>query len=243
METLSKDIQQNLAEVQGRIAQAARSAGRTEQDVRLVVVTKSKPVEVIRAAIAAGARIFGENYPQEAVGKIQTLQTEENIQWYMIGHLQSRKASLIAEHFDMLQSLDSLHLAEKLERQLAERAHFLPTLIEFNVSGEESKFGWAAWEENRWEQLLPDLEKVLLLPHLHIEGVMTMPPYADDPEEARVFFARLRRLAEFLSGHFGAEHFQEFSMGTSADYEIAVQEGATFVRIGTAILGPRLPKA
>lgn len=232
-------IRANLEDVSRRMRQAARAAGRAEDAARLVVVTKAQPVEAIRAAIEAGAEILGENYPEETLPKMQALQTGKEVAWHMIGHLQSRKADLVAAHFDMLQSLDSLRLVEKLERQLAQKNRVLPVLLEINVSGEESKNGWPGWEEARWEQLLPEVEQVMAAWHLDLRGLMTMPPYEVNAEINRPYFARLRRLAEFLGKRFGAERFSQLSMGTSADYEVAVQEGATLVRIGTAIMGPR----
>lgn len=232
-------IRQKYEGVMERIRRAAQSAGRDAETVRLVVVTKAQPVEVVRAAIEAGAQVLGENYPEETQPKILELGHPQGVEWHMIGHLQSRKAGIVAEHFDMLQSLDSLHLAEKLERQLAVQERVLPVLLEFNVGGEESKSGWQAAEEAQWDALLPEVEAILALPHLSVRGLMTMPPLLDDPEQARPYFVRLRRLGAFLAHRYGTEHFQLFSMGTSADFEAAVQEGATLVRVGTAIVGPR----
>jgi pyridoxal phosphate enzyme (YggS family) len=242
MDPFVSQIQQNIANVQERIQVAAQSVNRSVEHVRLVVVTKAQPVEVVRAAIEAGARTLGENYPEETLPKIQALGRPDGVQWHMIGHLQSRKASIVAEHFDLLQSLDSLRLAEKLERLLVESGRRLPVLLEMNVSGEESKYGWPAWEEAQWSNLLPDIEAILALPHLTLHGLMTMPPLYEDPEQTRPFFAWLRKLNDFLAGRFGMQHFSELSMGTSADFTAAVQEGATLVRIGTAIVGTRPKK-
>lgn len=235
-------IREKLEKVTQRIERAARSAGRAGGDVRLVVVTKGQPVEVIRAAVEAGARILGENYPEESVPKIQALGRTDAVEWHMIGHLQSRKSALVVDHFDCLQTLDSLHLAERLDRQLAERGRALPVLLEFNVSGEESKAGWPAWDEARWPALLPEIEPLLALRHLSLRGLMTMPPLYDDPEQTRPYFARLRRLRDYLKQQFPGAAWDQLSMGTSADFEAAVQEGATLVRVGTAILGPRPKK-
>jgi len=236
-------IRQNLERVYGRIEQAAAVSGRQGGDVRLVVVTKSQPVEVVTAAVQAGARLLGENYPEESVAKIEALKDCAGLEWHMIGHLQSRKARLVSEHFDALHSLDSLHLAGKLERLLAERDRVLPVLLEFNVGGEESKSGWQAWDESRWDDLLADVAAVLALPHLQVRGLMTMPPLELEPEAVRTYFARLRRLRDYLASHFPAGIWNELSMGTSGDYEVAIQEGATYVRIGQAILGSRPPKS
>ncbi len=237
-----ENIRHNLEAVLDRIKKAAVSAGRDPAHARLVVVTKAQTVEVVQAAITAGAALLGENYPEETLPKIQSLAGTATIEWHMIGHLQSRKAGIVAEHFNMLQSLDSLKLAEKLDRLLAERGRVLPVLLEVNVSGEASKFGWPGWETKSWDALLPEVEQIMNLQGLAVRGLMTMPPLYDDPEQTRPYFAKLRQLGSFLAERFGPEHFQELSMGTSADFEAAVQEGATLVRIGTAIVGPRPPK-
>ncbi len=235
-------IRENFIQVSERIERAAQSAGRAANDVRLVVVTKGQPVDVIRAAVDAGARILGENYPEESQPKIEALGRSIPVEWHMIGHLQSRKSAIVVDCFDFLQTLDSLRLAERLERQLSERGRVLPVLIEVNVSGEESKFGWPAWDEAHWPGFRSEVEKLLAFPHLALRGLMTMPPLYDDPEQTRPFFVRLRRLQEYLRQRVSAGSFDELSMGTSADFEAAVQEGATLVRVGTAILGPRPKK-
>jgi pyridoxal phosphate enzyme (YggS family) len=142
----------------------------------------------------------------------------------------------------MMQSLDSLRLAEKLERQLESANRTLPVLIEVNVGGEESKNGVQAADETRWDEVEAEIAGWIAFPHLRMRGLMTMPPWSDDPETSRPYFVRLRRLAERLAARFGEEYFCELSMGTSSDFETAVQEGATFVRLGTAIVGPRPPR-
>jgi len=142
----------------------------------------------------------------------------------------------------MLHSLDSSKLADRLERICIELNRTLPVLLEFNVSGEESKFGFSAWEENHWSELKPDIEKILSFSHLHVNGLMTMPPLFEDPERTRPYFQRLRKLQNYLANQFPKAQWQELSMGTSVDFLAAIQEGATFVRIGKAILGPRTIK-
>ncbi len=240
--SLEEQIATRYAEIQERIHQAAQRAGRDPDEVRLVVVTKGQPLERVRAVLAIGAEDLGENYPEEAVAKMQALQRYE-VRWHMIGHLQRRKARLVIEHFDWLHSLDRLKLARRLETLAAQQGRILPVLLQFNVSGEASKSGWPAWEEARWEDLIPELEQVLACEHLQIRGVMTIPPPTPDPEGARPYFRRLRRLRDFLARRFPQAQWDELSMGMSADFEVAIEEGATFVRIGTAILGPRPPKA
>jgi PLP dependent protein len=239
VEEQAAGIRANLEMIQARIALAERENGHEPGRVRLVVVTKGQPVEVTRAAILAGAALFGENYPEEALPKIEALRNEGSHEWHMIGHLQSRKARIVAEHFDMLHSLDSVKLAEKLERLLEERDRRLPVLLEVNVGDEESKYGWPANEKTKWEELLPVIESMQGLPHLQICGMMTMPPLSEEPEESRPYFQRLRMLRDYLSEQFPGENFEELSMGTSVDFETAIQEGSTFVRIGQAIVGPR----
>jgi pyridoxal phosphate enzyme (YggS family) len=204
-----------------------------------VVVTKSQPREVAEAAIEAGVKILGENYPEEAVEKIKAIGATE-AEWHMIGHVQSRKADLIPHNFSLMHSLDSLKLANRLDRFTSGSA--LPVLLEFNVGGEESKSGWMASDESRWLELLPEIDMVLKLKNLAVRGLMTMPPLFDDPEQTRPYFNKLSRLREFLKQNFPASNWSELSMGTSADFEAAVEEGATLVRVGTAIVGPRPPK-
>jgi PLP dependent protein len=240
-ETLSSAIHARYTQTLARIADAAAGSGRSPDAVRLVVVSKSQPLEILQAAIAAGISIFGENYAEEALGKITALK-ETEVEWHMIGHVQSRKADMIAANFTMLHSLDSLKLAGRLDRLCSELNRSLPVLLEFNVSGEQSKFGFPAWEEKRWSDLQPALEQILAFSHLRVNGLMTMPPFFDDPEQTRPYFQRLRRLQAFLADHYPQAHWQELSMGTSTDFVAAVQEGATYVRVGQAILGPRTYK-
>ena len=172
--------------------------------VRLVVVTKLHPIEIVQAAIEAGAQILGENYPEEAVQKITELKSQTAVkpsqfavEWHIIGHVQSRKARLVAEHFALFQSLDSLKLAEHVDHFAAEFNRVLPVLLEFNVGDEESKSGWLASDETRWADLLNDVNTIASLKNLQVRGLMTMPPLFTDPEAARPYFQRLRRLQRF----------------------------------------------
>jgi pyridoxal phosphate enzyme (YggS family) len=239
MKTLVTDIRERYYQTLDRIASAARTSGRGPESVRLVVVTKAQPLEVVQAAVRAGANILGENYPEESVSKILSFGPESGVEWHMIGHVQSRKARLVIEHFDLLESLDSLKLAERLDRMAGEADSTLPVLLECNVGGEESKFGWPAAYERDWPALYPEIEAILGLGHLRVRGLMTMPPLETDPEDARIYFRTLRLLRDHLAARYPQADWRELSMGTSADYEVAVQEGATLVRIGTAIVGPR----
>ncbi|MDL1911222.1 YggS family pyridoxal phosphate-dependent enzyme [Chloroflexi bacterium CFX6] len=243
MPDLVSSIREKYQFTLDQIASAARKSGRAPEEVRLVVVTKSQPLEIVQAAIEAGVRILGENYPEEGVTKIQSLPPQSGVEWHMIGHVQSRKARLVAEHFELLHSLDSLKLARRLDRLAAERNRALPVLLEFNVGGEESKSGWDASDDARWDALLPEVESILGLPSLRVRGLMTMPPLETDPEDSRRFFLRLRLLRDRLALIFPRADWRELSMGTSADYTVAVEEGATLVRVGTAIVGARRSKS
>jgi len=239
MSELVASIHARYLETLDNIARAARSVGREPESIKLVVVTKSQPVEVVRAAIEAGAQFLGENYPEEGVMKLQSLHEFSAVEWHMIGHVQSRKAQLVAGNFNFLHSLDSLKLARKLDRFCGEAKRILPVLLEFNVGEEDSKSGWPAWNETLWPALLDELSSVIALPNLKVRGLMTMPPLGETAEFSRAFFKKLKQLQDYLSLQFPQADFAQLSMGTSSDYEVAVQEGATLVRVGTAIVGPR----
>lgn len=208
-----------LQAVRTRIADAARRVGRPPESVRLICVTKTASLDQIRQAIAAGATDLGENRVQDAAPKIDAL---PNATWHMIGHLQRNKAKAAVERFAWIQSVDSVGLALMLERQAAAAGKTVPILVEVNVSGEVTKHGVPP------EAVDPLLAVVRTLPHLQAKGLMTMAPIVEDPEQARPHFARLRELgAKF--------QLPELSMGMSQDFEVAVEEGATMVRVGTAI--------
>ncbi len=239
MTELVATIRERYLQTLEQIANAAHKSQRDPQDIHLVVVTKSQPVEVAQAAIEAGVKLLGENYPEEGVMKIQSLAAQSGVEWHMIGHVQSRKARLVADHFALLHSLDSLKLAQRLDRFSAEQNHILPVLLEFNVGGEESKSGWEVSEESTMDKILPDIQTILDLPNLRVRGLMTMPPLGTDPEDSRRFFRSLRLLREQLVSLYPQADWRELSMGTSADYTVAVEEGATLVRVGTAIVGAR----
>ena len=233
-------IRDNASRVMEQIETAAISAGRDPASIRLVAVTKGHPAEMVRAAVDAGLRLFGENYVEEALDKIQMLAGEDNLEWHMIGHLQSRKARLACQQFDVLESLDSLKIAVRLDRFAGEIWRILPVLLECNVSGEVTKHGFPAWQEERWPDLIEEIESILELPNLEMRGLMTMAPYFEDAEMARPTFQKLGRLRNFLARRFPQVSWNDLSMGMSADFRVAVQEGATIVRIGTAIMGPRV---
>jgi len=235
--TIAK-IQERYHQVLDQIEGATLRSGRPPGSVQLVTVTKSQSVELIQSAIAAGATRLGENYVEEAVTKINVI-IDQTVEWHMIGHIQSRKAELVARFFDMVHSLDSTKLAGKIEKTCTKLDRIMPALLEVNVSGEESKFGFPAWDERLWPELEPQLEQILALPHLRILGLMSMPPFSDDPERTRPYFQRMKRLQNYLQEHFPQSNWGELSMGTSTDFIAAVEEGATIVRVGRSILGPR----
>jgi pyridoxal phosphate enzyme (YggS family) len=236
---LVRSIRDRYESTLERMAAAARAVGRPTGDVRLVVVTKSQPLEIVSAVIEAGARELGENYPEEGAMKIQSLRAGSAVEWHMIGHIQSRKAKLVAEHFSCVHSVDSLKLAERLHRFAGEYQRRLPVLLEFNLAAEATKSGWRAEDEAGWSALLPELARLLALEHLDIRGLMAMPPLSDNAEASRPYFQKLRRLQARLQGRLPQSDWRELSMGTSADYAVAVEEGATLVRVGTAIVGSR----
>ena len=237
-EELIDTIQNNYRRVRENIEKAAHSVGRDPCSVKLLVVTKGQPIEKIQAVLSAGGNFFGENYVEEATSKIKTL-ADQQIEWHMIGHVQSRKARLVSEYFDYVHSLDSYKLARRLDNFSRENNRVLPVFLECNVSQEESKFGWSAWDEDRWPEFADEISSIMELPNITVRGLMTMPPYDPDPEKSRPYFVKLRRLQDLLMGKFPQTNFSELSMGMSGDYHIAVQEGATIVRVGTAIVGQR----
>jgi len=229
-----KKFLQNLAEI-------CKNYGRDIKDINTVVVTKGQDLQKIKDIITAGATIIGENYPEETIKKKFELgHVSANVKWHMIGHLQTRKSKLVIENFDYLQSLDNVKLATRLNHQIFELGgRPYPVLLQYNVSGEVSKFGWDASNESKWPELVKDLEEIVSLKNLVINGLMTMPPFETNKSENRIYFDRLRRLSYFFQERFPEIQFKELSMGTSHDYEEAIKEGATFIRIGSAIMGKR----
>jgi len=229
-------VAENIAAIQARIAQAAHRAGRRPEDITLMAVSKTHPPEKIREAYAAGLRLFGENKVQEFAGKFAALKDLPDAKFQMIGHLQSNKAAKAAELFSAIDSVDSLRLAEKLNAAAAAENKQLAILIEINIAGEAAKSGIApdSAELQALLQAAPRLE------HLSFRGLMTVPPIADDPEAARPFFKRLRALREQIAAqHLPSIGLDELSMGMSHDFEVAIEEGSTCVRVGTAIFGER----
>jgi pyridoxal phosphate enzyme (YggS family) len=227
------NISSHLARINQRIHEAATQAGRDPAAVRLVAVSKTRPAADIIEAFKAGQAVFGENYIQELVPKLT--EVSEAVQWHVIGHLQSNKVKYIAGQVALIHSVDRISLASEIDRQWGRLNKVCEVLIQVNISGEATKSGTTT--EEGAVQLV---RECALLPNIRVRGLMTMPPFFDDPEAARPFFAELRRISEAVAAHkiVGVD-MVELSMGMSGDFEAAIQEGATLVRIGTAIFGNR----
>jgi pyridoxal phosphate enzyme (YggS family) len=238
MTEIYEQIQSNYKTILERIKTVCEENKRDPRSVKLVVVTKRQPVDKIKAVLDAGARYLGENYAEEAVEKRIQLASYQNVEWHIIGHVQSRKANLVADHFQMIHSLDSLKLAAKLNGHLINIHKEMPALLEINIANEESKSGWRI-EGQDWKQFLLDIEAIRRLPSVQLRGLMAMPPLTSDISESRLYFQKARYLLTQVNRE-SSLNMNELSMGTSSDFLTAIQEGATIVRIGQAIMGPRL---
>jgi PLP dependent protein len=223
-------IAENLAKVRQKIGEAENAAGRTAGSVQLIAVTKTHPVEIIQEAVDAGHLIFGENRVQEARAKIPELPAR--LQWHLIGHLQSNKVRVALPLFQLIHSVDSIDLLLDIERVAAEQGLFPRVLLQVNVAGESSKFGFSPGA------LLAQIDRIGAVQRANIEGLMTIPPLAPNPEDSRRYFVALRELRDRLAKESGFP-LSELSMGMSGDFLIAIAEGATMVRVGTAIFGER----
>ena len=227
-----EQLAENIAHVRARVGEAAEKAGRDPAEITLVAVSKTKPVELVEMAYNLGVTDFGENRVQEALPKIARFHPA-GLHWHLIGHLQSNKAGKAVEPFACVHSVDSLHLARLLNRRAEEEGKRLPILLQVNVAGEVSKEGMAPGET-------PELARqIVALPALQVEGLMTIAPLVDDPEEVRPIFRELRRLRDRLREQVTASAWAHLSMGMTDDYEVAIEEGATLVRVGRAIFGAR----
>ena len=224
------NIEANLNRVRNEIAQAAQVSGRTMADIELVAVTKTHPAEIVREAIGVGQVVFGESKVQEARAKIPLLPS--NLRWHFIGHLQKNKIRHALPLFEMIHSVDSLDLAQAIDRIAQEDGSHPRILLEVNVAGEGSKFGFKA------TTLRAELESLLLLSRLSIEGLMCIPPLAEEAEASRKYFVELRELRDAIEKEFQVK-LPQLSIGMTNDYSVAVEEGATLVRVGTAIFGKR----
>ena len=224
-------IAENLVEVRERISRAIQKSGREPDSARLITVSKQISVDRIEEARAAGAVVFGENKVQEAIAKIEQMGAE-GISWHFIGHLQKNKVKFLDERFDLIHSVDSFELAEKMAKHYHSANRVQRILLQVNVSGEAAKFGMEP------KELEKQMAEFFQLQGIKVEGLMTIPPFDSDPENSRRHFSRLRELREQYEKENGLP-LNELSMGMSNDFEVAVEEGATLVRVGTAIFGPR----
>ena len=227
-------IRDQIEIIRENIAKAALTSGRRAADVRLMAVTKTVDDHRIREAISAGVDILGENYVQEGKRKIE--QMGKSVEWHMIGHLQTNKAKYAVRLFDMIHSLDRMALAVELDKRSRLAGCVTRVLIEVNISGEETKRGVP------FQEAIPLVREVSALENLSIQGLMTMPPLYLEPEKTRPLFQKMRELQSYLFGAVPQCSWNELSMGTSSDFVVSVEEGATIVRVGTAILGSRPPK-
>jgi PLP dependent protein len=228
------DLAANLETVRQRIKVACDHADREPNSVTLLAVTKSQPPEMVRAAAELGLNLFGENKIQEAKAKIPLCHGK--LRWHFIGHLQSNKVRDAVELFEMIQSVDSLPLAQEINRRCEQAAKRMPVLLEVNLAGEASKFGYKP------EKLLGELKEIKFLQRLEIRGLMTVPPFSTEPEKVRPYFQRLRELKSECEQVISSP-LPHLSMGMSGDFEIAIEEGATIVRIGTVLFGQRKSNA
>jgi len=242
---MSTAIGERVARVQDRIAAAAKRAGRESSEVLLVAVTKTHGVEIVQAAFEAGLRHFGENRVEEGKDKIVAAAQllPESVTWHMIGHIQSRKTVGVSSSFSWVHSLDRLKVARKLSQSAFALGRTLDVLLQVNLSGEESKEGYMLswWPDDQGQEkiLIEDIEAIAGLPGLRIQGLMTMPPLTFDAELVRPIFRRLGALRDSLQKRFPALTWRHLSMGMSGDFEVAIEEGATMVRLGTVLFGER----
>ena len=225
-------LKENLIAVHKNIEDACQKAGRSQEEVTLVAVSKTKPVELLMEAYEAGERVFGENKVQEIMDKYDRMPSD--VQWHMIGHLQRNKVKYIIDKVAMIHSVDSVRLAQTIEQEAAKKELVMPILIEVNVAEEESKFGL------KTEEVIPFLEEISGYEHLSVKGLMTIAPFVENPEENREIFQKLKKLSvDITAKNINNINMSVLSMGMTGDYQVAVEEGATMVRVGTGIFGVR----
>jgi pyridoxal phosphate enzyme (YggS family) len=225
-------LKENLIKVKEHIAEACRRAGRNPEEVTLVAVSKTKPLSDIEELIGAGQMDYGENYVQELCQKYD--QVSRPVRWHMIGHLQTNKVRNIIDKTVLIHSVDSVHLASRIEKEAARKDIKVDILLQVNVAGEETKFGLSD------EQVTAMVDEVRHFPHIHICGLMTSAPYVEDPEENRCYFQKLHQLfVDIGRKNIDNVDMNVLSMGMTSDYEVAIEEGATMVRVGTGIFGAR----
>ena len=236
---MADSIQERYGLVNEKINLACLQAGRKRNEVNLIVVTKGQNTASIIEAVNAGAQILGENYPEETVRKIDEIGDQVNPTWHMIGHLQSRKIRLMYPSFSCIHSVDSLELSQKLNRFYEDNNTSIDVLLEVNIAGEESKFGFDASTETKRDALLATVASICDLPHLNPVGLMTMPPYANEPAQNEACYNLCYEFCEKIRYKSGLSEFRQLSMGTSSDFETAIKCGATYIRVGEAIMGKR----
>ncbi len=225
-------IKENLMDVQEKIKNACCRAGRPPEEVTLIAVSKTKPLSMIEEAYAAGMREFGENKPQEMRDKAKQLETQ--VHWHMIGSLQTNKIKYVVGTACMIHSVDSIPLADAIEKEAAKKELFMDILLEVNIAEETSKHGFSV------QEVLPAVKEIAKMPHLRIRGLMTVAPYTENAEENRIYFRKMKELlVDINAKNIDNVSMDSLSMGMSSDYEVAIEEGSTMVRIGTGIFGER----
>lgn len=225
-------IKENIDRVEQNIKAACAACGRETGEVKLIAVSKTKPVPMLEEAYANGCRDFGENKVQELVDKYEIM--PKDIRWHMIGHLQRNKVKYIVDKVFLIHSVDSLRLAQEIEKEAAKKGVSVNVLVEVNVAGEESKFGATA------QEAVSLVEQIAQLPHVRVKGLMTIAPYVEDSEENRRYFAKLKQIyVDIIHKNIDNVFMEELSMGMTGDYEVAITEGATYIRVGTGIFGER----
>ena len=226
-------VTENLKDVEAKIQAACDRAGRDRSEVTLIAVSKTKPVEMIKEAIDCGINVFGENKVQELVSKYDEL--DKGLEWHMIGHLQRNKVKMLPGRVKRIHSVDSIRLAEEIDKQFSNAGLIADILVEVNVAGEDSKFGIALDEVEEF------LRKISQYSSIKVHGLITIAPYVDDPEQNRTIFCDLRKkMVDINSKNIDNIYMDELSMGMTGDYEVAIEEGATYVRVGTGIFGSRI---
>ena len=225
-------IRENLNIIEKNIDAACSRSGRARKDVTLIAVSKTKPVEMLREAYDYGCRDFGENKVQELVEKYDSM--PDDVRWHMIGHLQRNKVKYIVDKVYMIHSVDSLKLAEEISKEAVKKNVTVSILVEVNIAGEESKFGTTS------EEAVSLVENITQLPNILVKGLMTIAPYVENSEENRLYFAKLKQIyVDIIHKNIDNVFMEELSMGMTGDYEVAIEEGATYIRVGTGIFGER----
>ena len=225
-------VKENLITVQNKVNDACERAGRKTDEVTLIAVSKTKPVPMLLEAYNAGAREFGENKVQEIMDKYDKL--PQDINWHLIGHLQRNKVKYIIDKVKMIHSVDSMRLAEEISKEAVKKSVHMDILLEVNVAGEESKFGFTC------EEAAKEVENIAALPGITVQGLMTIAPFVENPEDNREVFRKLKKLSvDIASKNIDNVFMRDLSMGMTGDYEVAIEEGATLVRVGTGIFGER----